>query len=337
MINFKDMFYTLKRWIAKSYAKTFFIQERLLCDLCSFAMPIEGLEPFTFTPCPKCHNKVFVPLPLGDLLLFLPIGAGGFASVYKAYHRTMGERILAVKIIRQENKNDQEIIKAFLAEGTAHKQIPPHPNIVQYIDSGYEDDEYFYAIEYVEGERLERRLSQTGKIPEAETLAIIAQIIAALKHIYHNGFLYRDLNAGNVIVRKDGVAKLIDFGLTIPIKQARKESQEDSIWGTSHYIPPERIYQGGEDARSVIYSLGMLMFYMLSGGPYINAESVAGVVKRHVGVVRLAVSSSLLPGISAPTIKAVNTMMRQEPAERYQTFEEAEKAIASLRLQLQKS
>lgn len=85
---------------------------------------------------------------------------------------------------------------------------------------------------------------------------------------------------------------------------------------------------------SVIYSLGMLMFYMLSGGSYINAKSAVGVVKRHVGVVRLAVSSSLLPGISAPTIQALNTMMRQEPAERYQTFEEAEKAIASLLFRL---
>jgi len=328
------MFYTLKRWMAKSYSQTFFIQGRLLCDLCSFAMPIEGLEPFTFTACPKCHKKVFVPLPLGDLLLFLPIGDGGFASVYKAYHRTMGETILAVKIIRPEKKNDQEIIKVFLAEGTVHKQIPPHPNIVQYIDSGYEDDEYFYAVEYAEGEQLEKRLNQKGKIPEAETLAIVAQVISALKHIYHSGFLYRDLNAGNVIVGKDGVAKLIDFGLTIPVKQAQKENQEDSIWGTSHYIPPERICQGGEDACSVIYSLGMMMFYMLSGGPYINAESIAGVVKRHVGVVRMAVTSSLLPGIPAPTIKVVNTMMRQEPAERYQTFEEVEKAIRQLRLSL---
>ena len=76
----------------------------------------------------------------------------------------------------------------------------------------------------------------------------------------------------------------------------------------------------------------MMMFYMLSGGPYINAESIAGVVKRHVGVVRMAVTSSLLPGISAPTIKVVNTMMRQEPAGRYQTFEEVEKAIRQLRM-----
>ncbi|MDO9542182.1 MAG: serine/threonine-protein kinase [Kiritimatiellia bacterium] len=328
----KDLFYTLKRLMAKSYSETFFKQERLLCDLCSFAMPIEGLEAFTFAPCPKCRNKVFVPLPLGDLLLFLPIGAGGFSSVYKAYHRTMGKTILAVKIIRQEKKNDPEVIKAFLAEGTVHKQIPAHPNIVQYIDSGHEDDEYFYAIEYVEGERLKRRLTQKGKIPEAETLAIVAQVIGALKHIYHNGFLYRDLNAGNIIMRADGVAKLIDFGLTMPIEQAQKENQEDSVWGTSEYIPPERVCHGGEDACSVIYSLGMLMFHMLSGGPYINAESAVGVAKRHVGLVRLAVSSALLPGISEPTIKVVNTMMRQEPAERYQTFEEAEKTIALLPL-----
>jgi hypothetical protein len=74
----------------------------------------------------------------------------------------------------------------------------------------------------------------------------------------------------------------------------------------------------------------MMMFYMLSGGPYINAESAVGVVKRHIGAVRLAVSPSLLPDVSVPTIKTVNTMMRQEPSERYQTFEELEKAIGAL-------
>lgn len=332
-----DIFYALKRWMAKSYPETFFKQERLLCELCGFAMPIEGLEAFAFTSCPKCRNKVFVPLPLGDLLLFQPIGAGGFASVYKAYHRAMGQTILAVKIIKQEKKNDPEVIKAFLEEGAAHKLIPSHPNIARYIDSGCEDDEYYYVAEYVKGERLERRINQKGKIPEAETLAIVSRIIAALKHIYHNGFLYRDLTAGNIILGEDGVAKLIDFGLTISIEQAQKGNHEDGLWGTSEYIPPERICHGGEDVCSVIYSLGMLMFYMLSGGPYINAKSAVGVVKRHVGVVRLAVSSSLLPGISAPTIKVVDTMMRQEPAERYQTFEEAEKAIALLIFRLRKS
>jgi serine/threonine protein kinase len=271
-----------------------------------------------------------VPLPIGDLLLFLPIGAGGFASVYKAYHRAMGKMVLAVKIIKQEKKNDQEVIKAFLAEGAVHKQIPPHPNIVRYIDSGCEDGEYFYAMEYVEGERLERRLKREGKIPEAETLAILVQVIAALKHIYQSGFLYRDLNAGNVILGKNGAIKLIDFGLTMPVEQAEKEDQEKAIWGTSQYIPPERICHGGESACSVVYSLGMMMFYMLSGGPYINAESAVGVVKRHIGAVRLAVSPSLLPDVSVPTIKTVNTMMRQEPSERYQTFEELEKAIGAL-------
>jgi len=321
----------LKRLVVKNYPCTFFTQERLRCDQCYYAMPVEGLEVFTFTPCPKCRNKVFVPLPIGDLLLFQPIGAGGFASVYKAYHRAMGKTNLAVKIIRQDKKTDPEIIKAFLAEATVHQQIPPHPNIVRYIAGGCEDDEYYYAVEYVEGERLEQRIKTQGKISETEALSLAAQVVAALKHIYNNGFLYRDLNAGNVIVRSDGVAKLIDFGLTMPIEQAQEETHADSIWGSSQFIPPERVCQGGEDACSVIYSLGMLMFYMLSGGQYINAESIAGVVKRHVGMARLAVSSALLPGISAPTIESVNTMMRQEPAERYQTFEEAELAIARLR------
>ena len=232
--------------MAKSYPQTFFEQERLLCERCYFAMPLRGLDAFTFAACPRCGNKIFVPLPIGNLLLFQPIGAGGFASAYKAYHRAMGKAILAVKIIRQEKKKDPEIIKAFLAEADVHRQIPPHPNIARYIASGYEDDEYFYAVEFVDGESLKRRIVEKGKIPETETLAITIQIIAALKHIYQHGFLYRDLNTGNIIVRPDGVAKLIDFGLTVSIAQAQNENRENFIWGSSEFIPPERVSQGGE-------------------------------------------------------------------------------------------
>lgn len=326
-----DIVACARRLGAKSYPRTFFEQERLLCDRCYFAMPVEGLEIFTFTPCPKCGNKVFVPLPVGDLLLFQPIGAGGFASVYKAYHRAMGPTVLAVKIIRQDQKGDAEVVKNFLAEADIHRQIPPHPNIVRYVASGCEDDEYYYALEFVEGERLEKRITGLGKIREAEALDLAAQILGALKHIYDSGFLYRDLNAGNVIVQPNGVAKLIDFGLTLPLTQAQAEKHAKDIWGSSQFIPPERVLQGGEDARSVIYSLGMLMFFMLSGGPYINAESAVGTVKRHVGVARLAVSAVRLPGVSAATIETVGTMMRQKPAERYQTFEETEAALARLR------
>ena len=180
-------------------------------------------------------------------------------------------------------------------------------------------------------------MTERGKIREAEALGLAVQVAAALHHIYRSGVLYRDLNAGNVILRPDGVAKLIDFGLALPAEQARAATRSDSIWGSSQFIPPERVFQGGEDARSVIYSLGMLMFFMLSGGPYINAPSAVGTVKRHVGVARLAVSPALLPGVSAATIEAVNTMMRPNPAERYQTFEETEAALARLRAPHQKA
>ena len=308
-------------------AEVFFERHGLLCDQCGYVNPLAGLEPLTFAPCEKCGFHNFVPRLVADYLIFEPAGAGGIASVYRAYTREHPDRLFAVKILKQEHAGNQEIVDAFLEECRIHSQVPAHVNVVQYVDGGCVDDVYFYAMDFVEGERLYRLVEQNGKLAEEEALAVLAQVIAGLKHIYASGFLYRDLNADNVIVRPDGTAVIIDFGLALPLDEAARASTRDHIWGTGEFLPPERIYREGEDAVSAIYSLGMLAYFLVTAEMMTKSSSVEGQVKRHISSTRLALTPDRFPGCSDATMELIVSMIQPDRAARYQTFDEAEEAI----------
>ena len=324
----KSIFGRLKKILRQSsMAEVFFEQQGLLCGQCGHVNPLASLEPLSFAPCEKCGFHNFVPRLVSDYLIFEPAGAGGIASVYRAYTREHPERLFAVKILKQEHAENQEIVDAFLEECRIHSQVPPHPNIVQYVDGGLADEVYFYAMDFVEGERLYRLVEQQGKLEEEEAVAVLAQIVAGLKHIYASGFLYRDLNADNVIIKPDGTAVIIDFGLALPLEEAARASTRDHIWGTGEFLPPERIYREGEDAVSVIYSLGMLAFFLVTAEMLTKSSSVEGQVKRHISSTRLALTPDRFQGCSEATMELIVGMIQPDRTARYQSFDEAEEAI----------
>lgn len=324
----KRIFGRLKNLLRQnSLAEVFFERDGLLCEQCGHVNALADLEPLSFSPCEKCGFHSFVPRMVSDYLIFEPAGAGGIASVYRAYTREHPERLFAVKILKQEHAGNREIVEAFLEECRIHSQVAGHPNVVQYVDGGFVDDVYFYAMDFVEGERLYRLVEQQGKLAEEEALAVLAQIVAGLKHIHGCGFLYRDLNADNVIVKPDGTAVIIDFGLALPLDEAAQASTRDHIWGTGEFLPPERIYREGEDAVSVIYSLGMLAYFLVTAEMMTKSSSVEGQVKRHISSTRLALTPDRFPGCSDATMELIVSMIQPDRAARYQSFEEVEEAI----------
>lgn len=323
----KHIFGRLKNLLRQnSMAEVFFAQDGLLCGRCGNVNPLADLEPLSFAPCEKCGFHNFVPRLVSDYLVFEPAGAGGIASVYRACTKEHPERIYAVKILKHEHVDHREIVDAFLEECRIHSQVPGHTNVAQYVDGGFVDDVYFYAMDFVEGERLYRLVEQQGKLAEEEALAVLAQMVAGLKHIYASGFLYRDLNADNVIVKPDGTAVIIDFGLALPIEEAARASTRDHIWGTGEFLPPERIYREGEDAVSVIYSLGMLAFFLVTAEMMTKSSSVEGQVKRHISSTRLALTPDRFQGCSDATMDLIVTMIQPDRAARYQSFDEVEEA-----------
>lgn len=293
-------------------------------------MDLGGLDALNMAPCAKCGFPNFVPLFVGGFLLVEPVGAGGISSVYKAVSESEADPVRAVKLLRPECAGDPDAIEAFTLEAAIHSQIPEHPYIVGYVDSGFDADEHYYVLDFVEGTRLDQMVGDSGALPEQNALAIAAQLTSALEHIHQCGFLYRDINAGNVILRDSGEITLIDFGLTLPNEFAYRASKSRYIWGSGALLPPERIARTGEDERSVIYSVGMLLFWMLTGRAFFSAEDLAGQARRHVSTARLAVTAEVLPGCPEPTVALVGSMIRHDPAERIQTFAELKGIVLSL-------
>ena len=128
------------------------------------------------------------------------MGAGATASAYKAWREDQGARLFVVKLLHRDRSADEEAIRALLNEGEIHSRIPHHPNLPDYGGHGSEGGEHYYAAEFVPGERLKHRLARSGKLPQAEVLAIGCDLLTAFQHILEHGYLYRDVNVGNVIV-----------------------------------------------------------------------------------------------------------------------------------------
>lgn len=319
----------------KRSLKAFFETGSILCEQCSHALPTAGISPFSFIECPKCSFKNFVPLRLGDYMLFQPLGAGGNASVYKAYRRDNAEHLYAAKILQPDRAADPETLEMFMFEVKVHEAVNNHPNIVTFYGHGIEEDYHYFIMDFVEGEGLKNILARKGKMDEVAALDTLAQVISAMKHVCKAGYLYRDLSAGNVIIQPNGHAMLIDFGLTLSLEDAAQPGTETYVDGTAEFLPPERIYHRGEDERSVIYSLGMLLYYMLTAEPLIKAKSLVGKAKRHVSDLKLALTPDLLPGCSAEMSELIAVMIETEPDDRFQTLEELEEAVNEIRARQQ--
>ncbi|OGV65647.1 MAG: hypothetical protein A3K19_28605 [Lentisphaerae bacterium RIFOXYB12_FULL_65_16] len=303
-------------------------QGHLPCQECGFLLPLEKLQALKMVQCPSCQNISFVPLRVGHFWLFQPLGAGGMGSVYKAYHSEAPGELFAVKILPRNERANPALIMALLNEAQKAKIVGDHPCLVCCIASGYEDGEYFCATEFVLGESLQLKIEMHGRLPEKEVLKIALHILAAEQHIYNCGYLFRDLKPENVILNTEGYAIVFDYGLCVPLEDARTKMDE-FVSGSPYYIPPERLWGTGEDAFSEIYSLGMVVYYALTGKTYYDATEAESLAKRHLSTVRVATSAKMKE-FRPDLVAVLSKMIKQDPHERYQTFAECRTAIQGL-------
>jgi serine/threonine protein kinase len=305
-----------------------FGQGKIPCSQCSFQIPMKGLQQLRMVECPSCKAVSFVPLQVGRFWLFEPLGGGGMGSVYRAMSPETLDRHYAVKVLSRAEKTKPANIHALLNEARIGKLIGDHPCLVKCVDSGCENGEYFSAMELVQGERLDKRIDRLGRLPEPQVLQIGLHILAAEQHIFKCGYLYRDLKPENIIINDEGYAILFDYGLCMPREEAL-HPKDEFVSGSPYYLPPERLLGKGEDASSEIYSLGMVIYYALSGQTYFDADEVEALAKRHVSKVRLSVSSKLR-GFPEDIVALLTKMIRQEPEERFQSFHEVARAIRAI-------
>lgn len=190
------------------------------------------------------------------------IGGSGMALVYKAKCQLLN-RYVAIKILRSEFINDRNLLDKFKKESQAAASLS-HPNIVNIYDVGEEDDIHYIVMEYVEGKTLEQLIREKGRLSEGETVDFARQIALALKHAHSNHIIHRDIKPHNILVTEDGRAKVTDFGIALAATSSTI-TNTGSIIGSVHYFAPEQARGGYTDEKSDLYSLGIVMYEMITG------------------------------------------------------------------------
>ena len=190
------------------------------------------------------------------------IGEGGMANVYLAYD-TILERNVAVKVLRGDLANDEKFVRRFQREALQASSLS-HPNIVEVYDVGEDNGEYYIVMEYVEGKHLKSLLKKRGKLTITEVVDIMLQVTSGLTVAHDSYIIHRDIKPQNIMILDNGLVKLTDFGIALAMNSTQL-TQTNSVMGSVHYLPPEGASGKGATLQSDIYSLGILMYELLTG------------------------------------------------------------------------
>ncbi len=246
------------------------------------------------------------------------IGRGGMADVYLALDRLLNRRV-AVKILSSAYAADPSFVERFRREAQAAASLN-HPNIVAVYDWGREDDTSFIVMEYVNGQTLRDVVRRYGTIPPMEAARIASDIADALEFAHRNGVVHRDVKPGNVLITPEGSVKVTDFGI------ARAESSDTitktgAVLGTATYFSPEQAQGLALDGRSDVYSLGVVLYEMVTGVAPFTADSPVSVAYKHVREAPVA-PSRLNPEVPGSLDRIILTAMSKDVVTRYQSAEE---------------
>src|SRR5438105_14676939 len=207
------------------------------------------------------------------------VGSGGMSSVFKA-RDTLLERRVALKVLHPHFTDDDQYVERFRREARAVASLS-HPNIVTILDRGEDEGRQFIVFELVEGRTLKEVLDEEGRLPVARALEIAIQVARGLAFAHEHGLVHRDVKPQNVILNGDGRAKVTDFGIARSL-EVQGMTQTGTVLGTSNYIAPEQAQGGTVDGATDVYSLGVVLFELLTGEVPFPGESFVAVAMQHV-------------------------------------------------------
>lgn len=207
------------------------------------------------------------------------IGNGGMATVYKAKCHVLN-RYVAVKVLREEFTTDEEFIKRFAAEAQSAASLT-HPNIVSIYDVGNEGNLYYIVMELIKGKTLKEIINEDGALSWKWSVNIAIQIASALETAHRNNIIHRDIKPHNIIITEDGIAKVTDFGIAKVVSNSTVTAFGTTI-GSVHYFSPEHARGGFTDAKSDLYSLGVVMYEMLTGKVPFDADTPVSIALKHM-------------------------------------------------------
>lgn len=244
------------------------------------------------------------------------VGAGGMSDVYKAKDHILG-RFVAIKVLRQEFSEDRNFVTKFRIEAQSAAGLE-HPNIVNIYDVGNEDDTYYIVMEYVEGITLKSYIEGKGQLSFKESVSIAIQVARGIEAAHNKGIIHRDIKPQNIMISTDGKVKVTDFGIA---KAASSNTISSDVMGSVHYVSPEQARNGFVDLRSDIYSLGIVMYEMVTGRVPFDGDTTVSVAIQHLQE-EMTPPSTYAPNLPISFEKIILKCTQKNADRRYQNIED---------------
>jgi serine/threonine-protein kinase len=259
--------------------------------------------------------------------LLHPLGTGGMALVYRAYDRML-ERPVAIKILRQDFSNDEAFRERFRQEAKAAANLS-HPNIVTVHDFGFDDGRIFIVMEYVPGTDLKTMIKQRGRFSVDEAINLIVQACEGIGYAHRAGLVHCDVKPHNMLVTPEGRLKVTDFGIARALASIQPDEQSDVVWGSPQYFSPEQAAGQAPSPASDVYSLGIILYEMLTGQlPYVasDAEELARMHREAHPVPPRRYNPQIPPQLDQIILK----VMAKEPSQRYRSADQLGRVLRTI-------
>lgn len=241
------------------------------------------------------------------------IGEGGMANVYLAYD-TILDRNVAVKILRGDLSNDEKFVRRFQREALSASSLS-HPNIVEVYDVGEDNGEYYIVMEYIEGKHLKNLLKKRGKLTLSEAVDIMLQITDGMSIAHDSYIIHRDIKPQNIMILENGLVKITDFGIAMAMN-ATQLTQTNSVMGSVHYLPPEQASGQGSTLQSDIYSMGIVMYELITGELPFKGDNAVEIALKHLKEPITDIREKC-PNIPTSIVNIIKRATAKNPKNRY--------------------
>jgi len=245
------------------------------------------------------------------------VGSGGMSSVYRAHDKVLDRRV-ALKVLHQQLTSEDEYVERFRREARMVAGLL-HQNIVTVIDRGEDGGCPFIVFEFVDGENLKQLVNREGRLPVDRAAELAVQVARGLSFAHSNGYVHRDVKPQNVLLNGDGEAKVTDFGIARSLDVQHGVTQTGTVLGTSDYIAPEQAQGQRVDEHTDVYSLGIVLFELLTGGVPFSGDNFVAVAMKHINETPPPVST-LRPEVPPRLDAAVARALAKRPEDRFATM-----------------
>lgn len=308
---------------------------KIFCQHCRAVISADPADHGRPIQCHSCGEYLIVPknrfapsVVINDFVLQDEIGSGGCGTVFLAYQISL-DRYCALKILHDRIISEEKYLHELMQEGRIAGRLN-HPNIVQCYSIGEEEGIYYYAMEYIDGKSVKDLLNEKYKLNPARSVDIAIQIVSALSYAWSKERLvHRDVKPDNIMINIDGEAKLTDMGLALPANSIQP-SEEEFIKGSPQYISPEQILDQPQDFRSDIYSLGTVLFRMLTGQFVFKGSTAEEICQMHVDEKPVS-PAKYSPELPPELCNIVLKMLKKNPENRYANYESLKKELLEVR------